>query len=149
MLQNLFLIFGLVILAWELKLNWQVAKVLLPSFYELDSLSPKQWAIHKSKIHKSMAAGWFTVSTVKGQMITPFGIAFVAVLTWTCIGFPFSWKAVTFFALTIAHFVLLWVARNHDKIVEIHVRKLPPEEQSEVFRLFAEIRAAMLKQKGH
>lgn len=148
MLQNLFLIFGLVILSWELKLNWQVAKVLLPRFYELDSLPPETWAMHKSEIHKSMAVGWFTVSTVKKQMIAPFGIIFVAVLIWTFLGFPFSWKAVAFSAISIAHIVLLWVARNHDKIIEIRVRKLPPDGQSEVFRLYAEHRAAILKQMG-
>lgn len=148
MLQNLFLAFGLTFLAWELRLNWRVAKILLPRFYELDSLPPEKWQIHKSRIHKSMAEGWFTISTVKNQMITPFGIILAAVLTWIFIGFPFSWKAVAFSVITVAHFGLFLVARNHDKIVEIRVRKLPPEEQSEVFRLFAEQRAAILKRMG-
>jgi hypothetical protein len=135
MYQLFFIAIGFVMLYIGFRPNWDVAKKLLPSLKIEERLAPERRVVLRDKILQSNAEMLVIVTSIQRNMIAPATIVYLGVLFWTFYSFPLSWKAFAFLVPTAGHFFLLWVSGNHRKKVEMHIRKLPPDDQVEVFRL--------------
>jgi hypothetical protein len=135
MYQLFFIVSGFVMLYIEFRPNWDVAKKLLSSLKIEEQLAPERRIELRNKILQSNAEMLVIVTSIQRSMIAPVTIIYLAVLFWTFYEFPLSWKAFAFLVPTAGHFFLLWVSGNHRKKVEMHIHKLPPDDQIEVFRL--------------